>query len=436
MREDRSGRAKSPKKRKLLDVEDWRTSRYIRVNLCLTGDCDGVPTRYLQPKAPKRPAVVRALDMGEGAAVSSPGQRLLNWLIRGNARPANSSATTVRASSSVSLERKSKLPENVPSTSKPALFENNANVKSKVTRKTKSAQNNLTLEAKCAGVESNPLVRSSSVENSPRSECVKHLFENRRNGYTGSRKVPKDVSKSGGKVVKRERRLNKRKPNMAEDHSALAEFRDSVETEVVQTSGSEECDSLSPPLMGRTVKKLHTECSSGVVSPSKLVVQVDMTLQSLSSKWCISEDEIVNNLAKLKEKLDKFRFLSPLEDAILTENAEMSEEENTTIQSGDRENVPLGNRAILGGNSPGKGVAVDQRSVHENQLDCSCAFKRKVTVLGDCTKVTFNSNKCSCDSVKMTDFSPKAVLESRKHGDVASLGRISNSVVSRLLLFS
>ena len=82
----------SPRKRRKRDVTDWRTRRYIDVDLCLTGDCDNVPTRLLdiRPKSQHKKGVVRSLDFE--SIVSNPAQRqMINWLKQANEIPLNNS---------------------------------------------------------------------------------------------------------------------------------------------------------------------------------------------------------------------------------------------------------------------------------------------------------------------------------------------------------
>ena len=79
----------TPSKRRKRDVADYRTPRYVEVDLCLTGDCDRVPTRLLRvkPKRQYKKGVVRSLNLG--GTVSSPAQRLSNWLKQANEIPLN-----------------------------------------------------------------------------------------------------------------------------------------------------------------------------------------------------------------------------------------------------------------------------------------------------------------------------------------------------------
>ena len=79
----------TPSKRRKRDVADYRTPRYVEVDLCLTGDCDKVPTRLLRvkPKRQYKKGVVRSLNLG--GTVSSPAQRLSNWLKQANEIPLN-----------------------------------------------------------------------------------------------------------------------------------------------------------------------------------------------------------------------------------------------------------------------------------------------------------------------------------------------------------
>ena len=79
----------TPSKRRKRDVADYRTPRYVEVDLCLTGHCDNVPIRMLRlkPKRQYKKGAVRSLNLG--GTVSSPGQKLSNWLKQANEIPLN-----------------------------------------------------------------------------------------------------------------------------------------------------------------------------------------------------------------------------------------------------------------------------------------------------------------------------------------------------------
>lgn len=92
----------TPSKRRKRDVADYRTPRYVEIDLCLTGDCDKVPTRMLRvkPKRQFKKGVVRSLNLG--GTVSSSAQRLHNWLKQANEIPFSlSEVSTSRDHSSV-----------------------------------------------------------------------------------------------------------------------------------------------------------------------------------------------------------------------------------------------------------------------------------------------------------------------------------------------
>ena len=89
-------------KRRKRDVADYRTPRYVEIDLCLTGDYDKVPTRMLRvkPKRQFKKGVVRSLNLG--GTVSSSAQRLHNWMKQANEIPFSlSEVSTSRDHSSV-----------------------------------------------------------------------------------------------------------------------------------------------------------------------------------------------------------------------------------------------------------------------------------------------------------------------------------------------